>query len=1100
MRVRVLGELEVTVDGERLDLGGPKPRDLLGLMVAAEGRPVPVASLIDQIWGDRPPGRVEASLQSYVARLRRTLEPERDARAAAQRLRTHAGGYSLDVPPEDVDARCFVALLDQAHRSVDEAAADLLTDALALWHGDAYAGTGSPVLQAESTRLGELRLGAEEKLLRLRIDQGRHVEACAELEQLVRTHPLREQLWVLLALALYRSSRQGDALAALRRAREHLAEELGVDPGPELREMEEAVLRQDPGLTSPAQAARAQHGAPKPGDPAPGPDLTPVPLVFGREAELAAVAKALTEASAGRGRTVLVTGEPGIGKTRFTEAVLAEAAGRGFRTGRGCWEPEAAPPLWGWSRALREAFGEDGALRTESTDAVSASYRQAEALLEVLRTGPAVLVLDDVHWADAESLRLLRRLASEIGTTPTLLVAAMRSGPAESSPALIDALAGLVRLDPLRVDLTGLATQDVASWVREHTGVDVSADVARRLTERTDGNPFFVTELVRVLVTEGALSSSGSPAWETVPTGVRDVVRHRLETLDPTTADVAAHAAVVGRTFDVSVLATAADHPLETVDEAVESLQVLGLVEDTGPGTFRFTHALVRDAVYERLTATARARAHGRVGAALEQHSHGEVATHAPELADHYRLAGPAYARSAWLFAETAARTASDRSAHDEALRLLTEAARLQERDDASTAAERERVLLGEGRALVRLGRPLDAWHRVARAGRSALDRGDVDAAAVSLLTVTEDLVWGWRQHPNWDDEAIRLWQDVLTVVPETDQTTRAMLTAGLAVELFFKPGCEDESLRLAEEALAQVRRATNDPAERLSVFAVVMGALLRPDLLARRAGFYEELIDLAARVGTPSTLAVALTSRAADLLEQGRLDEARADVGRATDIAERHRLSQNLMITGWCRALLRQVESDWVGAEELLTGLEDFMATLSMSGWGISLVQLATMRELHGRLPELEGALRAAAPYHPTVRDLHALALVRAGDPAGARLAIGGWAQQPPLPRDYLFVTATVVRAWLWIGLEDAAAVRELRADLTPYADRLASGAQTVAFLGSVELALGELTAAEGDPDVARGHLERARARHAELGLDFWVERTDQRLAALPG
>jgi DNA-binding SARP family transcriptional activator len=110
MRVRVLGELEILLDGERVDLGGPKPRDLLGLLVAAEGRPVPVSSLIDQIWGDSPPGRVEASLQSYVARLRRTLEPDRGARAAAQRLRTHAGGYSLEVSADAVDARRFVRL------------------------------------------------------------------------------------------------------------------------------------------------------------------------------------------------------------------------------------------------------------------------------------------------------------------------------------------------------------------------------------------------------------------------------------------------------------------------------------------------------------------------------------------------------------------------------------------------------------------------------------------------------------------------------------------------------------------------------------------------------------------------------------------------------------------------------------------------------------------------------------------------------------------------------------------------------------------------------------------------------------------------------
>ena len=127
----------------------------------------------------------------------------------------------------------------------------MLGQALDLWQGDAYAGTSSPALQAEATRLAELRTVAVERRWRLRIDQGRHAEAVAELEQLVAVHPLREQLWGLLALALYRSSRQGDALAALRRARDHLADELGVDPGPELRALEQAVLRQDPSLDAP---------------------------------------------------------------------------------------------------------------------------------------------------------------------------------------------------------------------------------------------------------------------------------------------------------------------------------------------------------------------------------------------------------------------------------------------------------------------------------------------------------------------------------------------------------------------------------------------------------------------------------------------------------------------------------------------------------------------------------------------------------------------------------------------------------------------------------------------------------------------------------
>ena len=136
MQVRVLGDLEVLVDDVALELGGPKPRALLALLVVGDGRPVSLEHLIDQIWGDEPPVRVEASLQSYVARLRRVLEPSRDSRSPARVLRTHPGGYSLDIAVDAVDARRFTSLLTRARGEHDPAATErLLTEALGLWHG-----------------------------------------------------------------------------------------------------------------------------------------------------------------------------------------------------------------------------------------------------------------------------------------------------------------------------------------------------------------------------------------------------------------------------------------------------------------------------------------------------------------------------------------------------------------------------------------------------------------------------------------------------------------------------------------------------------------------------------------------------------------------------------------------------------------------------------------------------------------------------------------------------------------------------------------------------------------------------------------------------
>ena len=1107
MRVRVLGELEVEVGSDVLDLGGPKPRALVGLLVAAGGRPVPFEHLVDQIWGDAPPARVEASLQSYVARLRRVLEPTRDARSPAQVLRTHAGGYSLHVPDEAVDAREFTRLLGEA-RSADSL--DLLTEALALWRGTAYAGLGCPSLDAEATRLEELRMGAVERLWELRLDQGEHTEAVATLEQLVREHPLREQLWALLALALYRSARQGDALAAVRRARDHLAEELGVDPGPELRRLETAILRQDPSLTAPFRVptpAAEPDPAPEDGRATSGASDQPrphrsegaePPALFGRAAAVAATTRLVEDAAAGRGRVVLVSGEPGIGKSRFTEVLVDAAAARGLRVGRGGWEPEGAPPLWGWSRAVRQLLGDTAVLDAGQTDASSASFRQADALLEALASGPpAVLVLDDLHWADGESLRLLRRVAAGLGEVPLLLVLATRDAPSEVGPVLADTLALLARLEAHRVDLTGLDAQDVRDWVAFHHGLAVGEGAADRIIERTGGNPFFITELVRLLVAEGVLNDPSAGSWRSVPTGVRDVVRQRLSQVDDGAATVAGVAAVAGREFDVAVVATAAGIGLDEVLEHLEPLLMMGLLDEVGPGRARFSHALVRDAVHEALPPAVRARSHAAVAAAIEAHHQGRVHEHSAELAEHYRLAGPAYARSAWIFAAAGAEAAATRSAHDEALRLSDSALELQAGDPETTPLERERVLLTRARALVWLSRPVEAWPTAAEAARSALDRGDAEAAAAALLVVTENLVWGWRGHPDWDDDAIALWQAVRDRLPGTDPVTHARLTASLAFEHFLKPGGHEESTRLAEEALEEARAATADAASRLAVLQLALSALLRPESLARRLPLLDEAVELATATGDHVALAAVLSHRASDRATLGRLEDARSDADRSHQLAERHHLPQSLLVVGWIRAMLLQVDERFDEAERAIGELQALQATMAMAGQGIELAQLASLRDLQGRLAEVEPALREVAPYHPAFRELHALSMVAAGRLPELRQRLGAWAEQPVVHEDYMWVGLTVVRARVWAALGDDEAVADLRTQLAPYAEWL-GGTIAVTFQGSVHQTLGELALVAGDREAAADHLARAREVHERLGLGLWVARTEALQARL--
>jgi DNA-binding SARP family transcriptional activator/Flp pilus assembly protein TadD len=247
----VLGPVRVVRDGRELGLGGPKPRAVLALLLVDAGRVVPAEYLAEVLWrGVTPPGAA-GTLRSYVSRLRSLLGPE-----AA--LVARGGGYAISIDPDQLDAAKFERLAgegrDALGRGEAAAAAGRFAEALALWRGRALADVaGVEPLALEAARLEELRLVAVEGRLEADIERGLAGEVTGELEQLVAEYPVRERLWRLLVLALYRAERQAEALAAYRRARQMLAEELGIEPGPELRELEEAVLRQE--VPPPATAA-----------------------------------------------------------------------------------------------------------------------------------------------------------------------------------------------------------------------------------------------------------------------------------------------------------------------------------------------------------------------------------------------------------------------------------------------------------------------------------------------------------------------------------------------------------------------------------------------------------------------------------------------------------------------------------------------------------------------------------------------------------------------------------------------------------------------------------------------------------------------------
>ncbi|HEX2118595.1 MAG TPA: BTAD domain-containing putative transcriptional regulator, partial [Acidimicrobiales bacterium] len=389
MQFGLLGSLAVLDDaGRPLDLGGNQSRMVLAVLLAAGGRVVTAESLVDTLWGENPPASAPGTLQSYVSRLRRELEPGRGRGEDARLLRWEPPGYRLAVDPGDVDFRRFEALADEgrARLAADRPAEarDVLLQADALWRGPALVEyRDKEFALGLVARLEDRRIAATEDRIAAELALGHHAAVVGELAELVKAHPLQEGFRGLLALALYRSGRQSEALRALADARETLREELGVDLGRPLRDLEGAILAHDRSLDlvrSPPERSPAPAPAATPAAPAPS-TVPPGDRLVGRDAELAQLLAALDEASRCL-RVALIEGEPGIGKTRLAEEVGAEASRRGAHVlwGR-TFEGGAAPALWPWLPPLRALVGslpDPTAVPPELANLVSTSSAAAE--------------------------------------------------------------------------------------------------------------------------------------------------------------------------------------------------------------------------------------------------------------------------------------------------------------------------------------------------------------------------------------------------------------------------------------------------------------------------------------------------------------------------------------------------------------------------------------------------------------------------------------------------------------------------------------------------------------------------------------------------
>lgn len=674
MEFRVLGPLEVEGNDGPVALPGLRRRSVLLRLLSARNLAVDAGALAEDVWAGNPPPGAVSTIKSHLSFLRQ--------RIGRERIRESGGGVTLWASDEELDCACFEADLRQgldALRTGDPAkAAHILERGLIRWRGPAFSEVDGLVwIRAEQTRLEALKAAAVEADLDARLELGQNQEVIALAEHLLAEYPFREHLSAQLMLALYRVGRQADSLRVYQQMRRRLGEALGIEPGPELAGLETSILLHRPELGGapggngfsglglavpptrpPTRPANGGRGIPLPTRIAPA----PAGGLVGRGNELAAAAAAVRRADERQAvEVVLVTGEAGIGKTTLVaeaaRAAHAEAACILF--GRGS-EDLPAP-----YRLLTEAFEHYAAhappeeladhVRTHgselvrllpclerrvpelppsrATDPATERYLLFAAAVGLLRLigrqQAAVLVLDDLQWADQASLAFLRYLLDAEGPLPLAVFGTVRDEVVAPGDPLHETIARLHGSSALtRITLGGLGPDDIATIVASAASQPLAGGeaLAAYLQRETDGNPFFVNELLRHLRETGVIGDGWWPpsgdglARIDLPPSVRSVIGARVGRLGPVAQRALRVAAVIGRDFDVALVARVARLDEDEVVDLLDRAREMALVREQAepPGQYSFAHPVIQRSLYDDQGATRRARTHRAVALALE--------------------------------------------------------------------------------------------------------------------------------------------------------------------------------------------------------------------------------------------------------------------------------------------------------------------------------------------------------------------------------------------------------------------------------------------------------------------------------------------------
>ena len=873
----------------------------------------------------------------------------------------------------------------------------------------------------------------------------------------------------------------------------------------------------------------------------------------GRERELQQITAGLDEVRSGRGRMVLLVGEPGIGKTRTAEEVAAVARQRAalVLVGR-CFESDGAPAFWPWIQVvraylrgrdageIRAALGSGAAdiahlvpelcdrfphVSPPPLDTEQARFRLFDSLTRFLKTAaehqPLVLVLDDLHWADKASLALLEFMAREIAEVRILVLGTYRDVEVGSTHPLTHTLGELARVRSCqRIVLRGLAAADVGRFMEQAAGCALPAELVSAVHAETEGNPFFVTEIVRLLAASGELlNPAHGQSWRlTIPQSVREAIGRRLSRLSDTCNRTLQGAAVIGREFSLSVLKRASEGErklgsrqrsdghttvLEALDEAVAARVVEPLGQSSGLagfgvtlGRYRFSHALIRETLYDALSVTDRTRWHRAVGEALEDAHHASLDTVVDEIAHHFFQAAPrGNAGKAIRYAVRAGAHSAATFAYEKAAAHYERAVQLLELDEPSRGARCD-LLLAWGDNLWRAGDVASARDVFTRAAAVAEESGAADHYARAALGYGG----GFRGFDLGviEPELVAFLERANDRLPPTDSALRAQVLARLAVALYHVPDSLARRQSLSQAAVAMTQRL-GDRGAQFGAFYSRHWAIWGPENLDDRIGAANAMVELADALGDREMALHAHRFRLIDALEQGDIATVDSHLAACAAVADELRQPYYLWYVATFRAMRAFVAGEFTQSEQLAQqALAIGQRAQSRNVAQTYAVQMMWLRREQGRLVEVEPALRSFVEQYPTLpswRCGHAWVLseMNRAEEARAQFEVLAVNDFGSIPHNAFWLVACTVLGDVCAYLGDARRAHALYELLTPYARRNVEVTLGATCMGSTARSLGRLAATLGRWDVARAHFEDALRMDSGLRAPHLVAHTQR-------